>query len=145
MPVDIYGDCGTHKCPEDVGCFQYISDTYKFYISFENSLCKDYVTEKFFQAMSHDILPIVYGGADYSEIAPPKSYINVLPDFEKPKDLATFLTVRIIGKSWKVVKKKFEEQNKKQSIKNVYILNWDELRIQNPIFNFLYDNLLFGW
>ena len=110
---------------------------------------------KIFQMASHlkdmGIFPtcntevIVYGGVDYSEIAPPKSYINVLPDFEKPKDLATFLTVRIIWKSWKVVKKKFEEQNKKQSIKNVYILNWDELRIQTPIFNFLYDNLLFGW
>ena len=96
MPVDIYGDCGTHKCPDKEDCLQYISDNYKFYISFENSLCKDYVTEKFFQAMSHDILPIVYGGTDYSEIAPPKSYINVLPDFEKPNDLASFLTVRII-------------------------------------------------
>ena len=28
MPVDIYGDCGTHKCPKDMGCFQYISDNY---------------------------------------------------------------------------------------------------------------------
>ena len=96
MPVDIYGHCGTYKCPEDMDCFHRISDNYKFYISFENSLCKDYVTEKFFQAMSHDILPIVYGGADYSEIAPPKSYINVLPEYENPKDLASFLTVRII-------------------------------------------------
>ena len=119
MPVDIYGDCGTHKCPQNVGCFQYISDTYKFYLSFENSLCKDYVTEKFFQAMSHNILPIVYGVADYIEIAPPKSYINVLPEFEKPKDLAIFLTVKIIWKSWKLVQKKCEEQNKKQSIKNL--------------------------
>ena len=96
MPVDIYGDCGPYRCPEDMDCFHRISDNYKFYISFENSLCKDYVTEKFFQAMSHDILPIVYGGADYSEIAPPKSYINVLPEYENPKDLASFLTVRII-------------------------------------------------
>ena len=97
MPVDIYGNCGTtHRCSDKEDCFQYISDNYKFYISFENSLCKDYVTEKFFQAMSHDILPIVYGGADYSEIAPPKSYINVLPEYENPKDLASFLTVRII-------------------------------------------------
>ena len=77
------------------------------------------MTEKFFQAMSHNILPIVCGGADYIEIAPPKSYINVLPEFEKPKDLAIFLTVKIIWKSWKLVQKKCEEQNKKQSIKNL--------------------------
>ena len=96
MPVDIYGNCGTHRCSDKKDCFQYVSDNYKFYISFENSLCKDYVTEKFFKAMFHDILPIVYGGADYSEIAPPKSYVNVLPEYENPKDLASLLTVRVI-------------------------------------------------
>jgi len=45
--------------------------------SFENSLCKDYVTEKFFKVFEHDMVPIVFGHADYSKIAPPKSYIKV--------------------------------------------------------------------
>ena len=40
--------------------------------------------------MNHDILPIVLGGANYSQIAPPKSYINA-KDFSNPKELATFL------------------------------------------------------
>ena len=90
ISVDIYGHCGNHECP-DGDCLKYISENYKFYLSFENSLCKDYVTEKFFKAMSYDILPIVYGGAKYEEIAPPNSYINVLPNYENPEDLANYL------------------------------------------------------
>ena len=51
---------------------------YKFYLAFENSLCRDYVTEKFFNALLFSTVPIVYGGADYEAIgAPPNSYIDV--------------------------------------------------------------------
>lgn len=35
---------------------------FKFYASFENQLCNDHVTEKLFNALSTDIIPIVYGG-----------------------------------------------------------------------------------
>lgn len=51
------------------------------HFSFENSLCMDYVTEKFFKVFDYDMVPIVFGSADYSKIAPPKSYIKV-EDFE---------------------------------------------------------------
>lgn len=54
---------------------------YKFYLSFENSICVDYVTEKFWNALLFNTVPIVYGGADYLEIAPKKSFINIL-DFK---------------------------------------------------------------
>ena len=93
MPVDIYGRCGTKLCPDDANCFPHISKNYKFYLSFENSLCEDYVTEKFFEAMSYDVLPIVYGSALYAEIAPPSSYISVLPEFENPEHLSNYLKV----------------------------------------------------
>ncbi len=61
-----------------------IETKYKFYLSFENSICNDYVTEKFFKIIDHKIIPIVYGGANYSKIAPPHSYINAL-DFTPEK------------------------------------------------------------
>jgi len=54
-----------------------------YYCSFENSICDDYVTEKFFKVLGYNIVPIVLGGANYYKIAPNKSYINVR-DFESP-------------------------------------------------------------
>ena len=41
--VDIYGRCGPLKCskkPKDFSCYDAMNQTYKFYLSFENSLCK---------------------------------------------------------------------------------------------------------
>jgi alpha-1,3-fucosyltransferase len=48
------------------------------------------VTEKFFRIAQLDsVVPVVYGGADYSRIAPPHSYIDAR-QFE-PKQLADYL------------------------------------------------------
>ena len=46
-------------------------------MSFENSLCLDYITEKFFKALSYDIIPVVLNGANMTNIAPHHSFINV--------------------------------------------------------------------
>ena len=51
---------------------------YKFYLAFENSICRDYVTEKFYNALLFSTVPVVYGGADYESIgAPHNSFIDV--------------------------------------------------------------------
>ena len=50
VEVDIYGSCGRKKCPKanETRCDSILSSTYKFYLSFENSNCQDYITEKFY-------------------------------------------------------------------------------------------------
>ena len=64
---------------------------YKFVISFENSLCLDYVTEKLFRWMAYNIVPIVLDlHGNYAKFAPARSYINAL-DFPSVRDLAAYL------------------------------------------------------
>lgn len=92
LSVDVYGKCGKLKCPMNKRnkCFEMLNKNYKFYLSFENSLCRDYVTEKFFKMMSLDVVPVVYGSANYSALAPPHSYIDAL-SFPSVNELADYL------------------------------------------------------
>lgn len=91
IPVDVYGKCGTLSCKRgDDKCNDMLETDYKFYLSFENALCTDYITEKAFRIMKRAIIPVVYNGADVSALLPPKSYINA-EDFETAKDLADHL------------------------------------------------------
>ena len=50
----------------------------------------DYVTEKFFTVIQHDVIPVVLGGANYSEISPPNSFIDT-KSFATSRDLAHYL------------------------------------------------------
>ena len=90
VPVDIFGKCGTKSCPgtrTNSECGSLLERDYMFYLAFENSKCNDYVSEKFFATLEMDIVPIVVGGANYSAIAPPGSYIDA-NDFSSAEDLA---------------------------------------------------------
>jgi alpha-1,3-fucosyltransferase len=95
IDVNIFGKCGHLTCARHLvhssnpQCYDMIESTYKFYLSFENAICPDYVTEKFFKILAHDIIPIVYGGVDYAQYAPPHSYIDARKF--KPEELAAYL------------------------------------------------------
>ncbi|XP_042872469.1 alpha-(1,3)-fucosyltransferase C-like [Penaeus japonicus] len=90
--VDIFGRCGSLTCERShqSDCNKILNENYKFYLSFENSLCQDYVTEKFFDILRLDVIPVVYGLGNYSVQAPPHSYIDAL-SFPTAKDLADYL------------------------------------------------------
>lgn len=82
-PVDIFGACGKERCSrtKEYQCLSMLSENYKFYLSFENSLCRDYITEKSFKIYTHDIdtVPITRGIGDlYSMYLPPGSFINTV-------------------------------------------------------------------
>ena len=93
IDVDVYGYCGTHECREyGDGCYRMVEQKYKFYLSFENSLCRDYVTEKLFNLLQYSIIPVVYGDSQYyRSMLPPKSYIDAR-NFTTVRELASFLS-----------------------------------------------------
>ena len=91
LPVDIYGRCGPLKCSKKGDdCYKMLERDYKFYLSFENSLCTDYITEKVWNILKLNVVPVVRGGGDYKATLPPGSYINV-EDFSSVKALADYL------------------------------------------------------
>ncbi|XP_064480410.1 glycoprotein 3-alpha-L-fucosyltransferase A-like isoform X2 [Ornithodoros turicata] len=94
VQVDIYGSCGPLKCPHAMSeqCFRMLDEEYKFYLAFESVNCRDYITEKLYNALRHNVVPIVMGASpeEYRRAAPYHSYIHV-DDFETPKDLAKYL------------------------------------------------------
>ncbi|XP_069106761.1 alpha-(1,3)-fucosyltransferase C-like isoform X2 [Argopecten irradians] len=78
--VEIYSRKGKRQCPTEKikDCEKMLGDKYKFYLSFENSLCRDYVTEKLFKILRtrSDVIPVARGVEDYSLFVPPNSYID---------------------------------------------------------------------
>ena len=64
--MDSYGTCGQKTCPNARAghdfCFDDLSANHSFYLAFENSNCKDYITEKFWRTLTKPVIPVVMGG-----------------------------------------------------------------------------------
>ncbi|XP_042879745.1 4-galactosyl-N-acetylglucosaminide 3-alpha-L-fucosyltransferase FUT6-like [Penaeus japonicus] len=93
MTVDFYGRCGKLKCPGHFTKDCKALEMYKFYLSFENSNCRDYISEKvWWNAFEKKAVPVVMGGEaeDYRRMLPPDSFVHI-DHFDTPKDLAEYL------------------------------------------------------
>ncbi|KAI6241698.1 Glyco-tran-10-N domain-containing protein [Aphelenchoides fujianensis] len=90
VPIDIYGACGRGRITPDQRIA--LMNSHRFYLAFENSRCEEYVTEKFFDALRHNILPVVYGTSreTLERIAPPHSFVHV-DDFAGVGELGSHL------------------------------------------------------
>ncbi|KAH6944075.1 hypothetical protein HPB50_001679 [Hyalomma asiaticum] len=89
VTVDTFGSCGNLKCPRREECFARLAERYYFYLSLENAVCPDYVTEKLYNALHYGMVPVVMGTFSDS-LVPPGSYIDALK-FTSPEHLAGYL------------------------------------------------------
>ena len=74
---------------------------HKFFLSIENSRCRYYITEKFFEnALLAGSVPIVAGAprVDYEMIAPKSSFIHV-DDFSSLEDLAGYVNYLMVNET----------------------------------------------
>lgn len=93
LPIDMYGKCGNLTCTRSGACRHKLTKEYKFYLSLENFICRDYLSEKFFiHSLARSLVPIVVTGCSLQDetIAPPGSYINVR-DFKTVQQLADYI------------------------------------------------------
>lgn len=64
---------------------------YKFHLSFENAICKDYMTEKLMRPLFVGSVPVYRGSPNAKDWMPNNNTIIFVDDFESPKDLADYL------------------------------------------------------
>lgn len=99
IEVDVYG-LNMSYCPrsKDDACLEMLDEKYKFYLSFENSNCRDYVTEKFFKILRLDVIPVALGGGDYQILAPKDSYLDYSM-YESTKHLADHMKLLMLDQN----------------------------------------------
>ncbi|XP_069465842.1 alpha-(1,3)-fucosyltransferase 7 [Ambystoma mexicanum] len=91
IKVDVYGRAA--KKPLCSTCLLPTVSKYKFYLAFENSIHRDYITEKMWvNAFAAGAVPVVLGPprANYEHFVPGDAFIHV-DDFASPEELALFL------------------------------------------------------
>ncbi|XP_034482354.1 alpha-(1,3)-fucosyltransferase C-like [Drosophila innubila] len=74
-----------------VSCYGYQDCShYKFMLIFDPSSCPDYVHPQFYMALDNFVVPVLIGGSNLTNLAPPGSYISS-SEFNSPKCLAEHL------------------------------------------------------
>ncbi|CAF0842145.1 unnamed protein product [Rotaria sordida] len=101
IQIDSYGSCLHNKdLPENLrnsletmehNEILKLVGKYKFALAFENAICTDYITEKFWRPLKVGTVPIVYGSDQFQNFLPDNhSAISIL-DFATPADLAHYI------------------------------------------------------
>ena len=95
VSLTVYGRCRKHfkkqrNCAHNsYACRKELSN-YKFYLAFENNFCHDYVTEKYWERLKQDVVPVVMGANYDNGLVIPGSYIDA-SRFDSIQKLAEYL------------------------------------------------------
>ena len=94
MDIHSYGSCAhTPDLPTDVN-FKDVANDYYFVIVFENSILDDYVTDKFYEALGTDAIPIYLGAPNAGDFLPDRFNTRIIIEarhYPDPAGLAKYL------------------------------------------------------
>uniref|UniRef100_A0A915DTX3 Fucosyltransferase n=1 Tax=Ditylenchus dipsaci TaxID=166011 RepID=A0A915DTX3_9BILA len=90
MKITEFGKCNNKSCPGNE-CLEEKIDSHLFYLAFENSVCKQYVTEKFWN-IKRLIVPVVLNRQVMHGLGIPDSAYIAVNDFAGPRELAARLS-----------------------------------------------------
>ncbi|KAL4234179.1 hypothetical protein ACF0H5_005832 [Mactra antiquata] len=95
IDVDVLGTCGREwhcgKAWIHDDCFAILNKSYKFYLAFENALCRGYRTEKFFENFNYDIVMVARAGLGKRDIIEPRDAYISASDYSSPQQLGIYL------------------------------------------------------
>uniref|UniRef100_A0A914H7S0 Fucosyltransferase n=1 Tax=Globodera rostochiensis TaxID=31243 RepID=A0A914H7S0_GLORO len=96
MELDVFGECNSKSC--DDACYQRELESHFFYLAFENTVCPQYVTEKFWNALRSLVVPVVLNRSVLNGTGIPDNVYIAADDFDSVQALAHFLTA-LLGDS----------------------------------------------
>ncbi|XP_048250640.1 alpha-(1,3)-fucosyltransferase 10-like isoform X2 [Haliotis rufescens] len=73
------------------GFFKLIAQ-YKFAFAFENAVCDDYITEKFWRPLRLGVVPIAFGSSKIKDMAPTDHAIIDIRDYQSVREVADLIT-----------------------------------------------------
>ena len=98
LNIDILGKCGRRwHCGKRYNhakgdCFSILNSTYRYYLAFENALCSEYITEKFYENYNYDIIQVLRAGdTQHRPIKTDKNVYISSADFKDAHDLGRYL------------------------------------------------------
>ncbi|VDK25996.1 unnamed protein product, partial [Taenia asiatica] len=101
LAVDVYGRYGK-QFPPNVNSFHFLSLNYKFYLAFENSNCRDYITEKVYVNAFQDYsgLSILHHRKLHGRMH--RVWLPLMTSYtEQSKSMRTAPNLCLIAKFWK--------------------------------------------
>lgn len=100
IEVDSYGECLRNRdLPQqlnnpasmDADGFYRIIAQYKFILAFENAVCDDYITEKFWRPLKLGVIPVYYGSPSITDWLPSNKSAILVAEFSHPRELASYI------------------------------------------------------
>uniref|UniRef100_A0A0N4Z8E3 Fucosyltransferase n=1 Tax=Parastrongyloides trichosuri TaxID=131310 RepID=A0A0N4Z8E3_PARTI len=142
VPIVFYGECALSNEPKeackkfDYECERVVINSYYFFIAFENALCDNYITEKYWARYSFDSIPIVIKRDIYENLNIPSSSFIAVDDFKSAKEMGDYLNY--LMNNTKEYLKYFEYRKQ-----NIEVMDEKEYHLMNGFCNLckkLYEN-----